>query len=303
MSINYPYLPEGRSFQYVSVDHPWMLEAAKARAQCAGDSLFPVGAVLVKDGQLLARAGNGFNRGAGHRHICPRVVFECPSGTGYDLCSLHDAPGHAEPMVIEAAQKLGHESIGADMYLFGHWWCCEPCWDAMIQAGIQDVYVTDDAHERFNRDRVWAETLQPSVHSAYIAGSLTGLTDQTRADKHTLYEALGAVCEALGCRAVIPHRNNHENIKPTSIHRNVYDWATQNVRDTELMIAEVSDPSLGVGGEIELAKQLGKPIVLLSHKGAKVSRFVLGNPAVVYHIEYETIEQACRMLAQVIRQC
>ncbi len=157
--IKYPYMPADRHLKYVPADHEYMIAASEAREKRSGDPLFPVGIVLVKDGVIVASAGNGFNRGEGGPHVCPRVVLDCPSGTGYDLCHLHDPEGHAEPMVVAEALKLGVDTNGADAYMFGHWWACEPCWNALIGAGIRDLYVTDDAHERFSRDRVYTETL------------------------------------------------------------------------------------------------------------------------------------------------
>ncbi len=170
MPPDYPYMPNDRHLKYVPIDNPFMVEAAKARNELAGDPLYPVGIVLVKDGQVVARAGNGFNRGPGQVHVCPRVVLECPSGTGYDLCSLHDAPGHSERMVLEEAANAGIDVVGADAYMYGHWWACEPCWTALIQAGVRDLYVTDDAHERFSRDKVYGETLTPSIKTVSLEG-------------------------------------------------------------------------------------------------------------------------------------
>ncbi|MBI4713705.1 hypothetical protein HY771_00750 [Candidatus Uhrbacteria bacterium] len=105
--IDYPFLPDGKFFCFVSADNPFIQEAERAREDCAGDRLYPVGAVLVRDGEVIARAGNGFNQGRGSRHVCPRVVLECPSGTGYELCQLHDALGHAEQMLVAIAKGVG----------------------------------------------------------------------------------------------------------------------------------------------------------------------------------------------------
>lgn len=169
-NINYPYMPPDRHIRYTSIDDPFMTLAGKAREECAGDPLYPVGIVLVKDGAVIARAGNGFNRGPGQVHVCPRIVLECPSGTGYDLCPLHDAPGHSERMVLEEAARLGLDVQGADAYMFGHWWACEPCWIGLIEAGIRDLYVVDDSHERFSRDKVYGETLTPSIKTVSLDG-------------------------------------------------------------------------------------------------------------------------------------
>lgn len=188
MAIDYPYMPTGRYLKYVPNDDPFMAVAAKARDTQSGDPLYPVGIALVRDGQVLVTAGNGFNRGRGVVHVCPRIVLDVPSGTGYDLCTLHDAPGHAEQMAVKVAQEHGVDLAGADAYLYGHWWACEPCWNALIEAGIRHLYVTDDSHERFHRDRVYAETLKPTVHTVKVQGA-----DDVLAGK------LQDVIEDLGC--------------------------------------------------------------------------------------------------------
>ncbi len=181
LNIKYPYMPSDRFIKYVPVDHPFMVEAAKAREECAGDPLYPVGIVMVKDGRVVARAGNGFNRGPGKVHVCPRIVLDCPSGTGYELCDLHDAPGHSERMLLAAARESGVDPVGSDVYMFGHWWACEPCWTALIEAGVRDLYVVDDAHERFSRDKVYGETLTPSVKSVSLVGFEGGVLEEVRA--------------------------------------------------------------------------------------------------------------------------
>ncbi|MCH8049581.1 hypothetical protein IH979_02620, partial [Patescibacteria group bacterium] len=198
-AIEYPYLPEGRTFKYVPNDHPFMQEARRARETLSGDPLFPVGIVMVKDGEIVARAGNGFNRGRQVPHVCPRIVLECPSGTGYELCDVHDPPGHSEPMVVQAAKEAAIDAKGSDVYMYGHWWACEPCWQTLIDTGIRDFYLVDDAHERFSRDQVYAETLKPTVKSAYISGGLTNLPEDRRDNHKAFYEQLGAACEEMGC--------------------------------------------------------------------------------------------------------
>lgn len=293
-------MPEGRSIKYVSAEHPFMIDAKKARNECAGDPLYPVGIVLVKDGQVVVRSGNGFNKGKTQIHVCPRIVMECPSGEGYDLCDLHNAEGHAEAMLMEEATKLGIDTKGADVYMYGHWWACEPCWNALIDAGIQDVYVTEDAHERFHRDVVYAQTLNPTVKSAYIAGPITNV-ENFEAQKQ-FYELIGQAVEEMGCTTCIPHRDNGENQKKEKDPKEVYRWCINKVEEHDVVIAEVSTPSLGTGGELVEAVRAGKHIVLLSKKGSRVSSFVRGNPAVVYHIEYDSPQEAVRQLKNVLKQ-
>jgi deoxycytidylate deaminase len=300
--IDYPYLPPDRRLRYVPADHVHMQEARKAREECAGDPLYPVGAVLVNNGAVVARAGNGYNQGAGNIHVCPRIVFECPSGTGYEMCGLHDAPGHAEYMLMQAAEQGGLDTTNGDVYIYGHWWACEPCWHALIRHGVRDVFVTDDAHERFHRDRVYAETLKPTKKSAYISCPLTVLPKGQHHSMRSFYEDIARACEEMNCMPYLPHKHSDPQQGNAWEPPVVWEKDIEQVRRAEVMIAEVTYPSLGVGGEIAYAQQFGKPIVLLSKKGAPVSRFVRGNPAVVYHVEYETPAQACRRVQNVLRQ-
>ncbi len=185
---DYPYMPADRHLKYAPHDDPFMLAAAEARGERSGDPTYPVGVAVVRDGEVLLTVGNGYNLGK-QVHVCPRIVLECPTGTGYDLCTLHDSPGHAEAMAVKVAAEKGIDIVGADVYMYGHWWACEPCWNALIAAGIRDVYVTADAHDRFSRDKVYAETLKPSVSTVKIEG----------ADDH-LAAGLQQVIEDLGCQ-------------------------------------------------------------------------------------------------------
>lgn len=297
--VEYPYLPEGRQFKFVGEDNDFMKEARVARETLAGDPSYPVGIVMVKDGQIVARAGNGYNQGR-QTHVCPRLVLECPSGTGYDLCDLHVSAGHSEPMVVKEAQKAGIDTKGADVYMYGHWWCCEPCWKSMLDAGVRDVYLLENAHQEFARDKVYGAFLEPSVKSVYISGALTNLHGQEFEDKKTFYENLGGVCESMDSEVCIPHVENGNGKEKTP--EEIFIWAKNRLLEHDVIVAEVGDPSLGVGGELVWAHQNDRPIVLMSKKGSIVSDFVRGNPAVVYHIEYEDTEQACRYLKNVLKQ-
>jgi hypothetical protein len=204
-------------------------------------------------------------------------------------------------MVVEEAKRLGVDVTGADAYMYGHWWACEPCWTALIDAGINDLYVTDDAHERFHRDKVYAKTLTSTVKTAYIAGPITHAED-FEASK-TFYETVGEVCESMGISSVIPHRDNWCNESPDLGNSPaVFDWSVKQAEECDVTIAQVGEPSLGTGGELMAAYAAGKKIVLLSEKGRRVSRFVHGNPSVVYHIEYESHEMAMRQLKNVLKQ-
>lgn len=149
--IHYPYLPEGREFRYVEASNPFM-EAAKqiARKQSLDENM-PNGSVIVKNGEIIGRGANGSNY---HKeHGCERVRRNIPTGQDYELCEGCHPKNHSEPKAIADAQKAGMPDLsGADIYLWGHWWCCEACWKTMINAGIQNIYLLKDSEILFNKD-------------------------------------------------------------------------------------------------------------------------------------------------------
>lgn len=70
---------------------------------------------------------------------------------------------------------------------------------------------------------------------------------------------------------------------PADDVRDIYRYDKAAVEKSDLIIAEVSYPSHGVGMEIMHAIHLGKPIIAIAQEGKKVSRMVLG-------IDYEKFE-------------
>ena len=62
-------------------------------------------------------------------------------------------------------------------------------------------------------------------------------------------------------------------VDPTEVYLRDVDW----VKGCDCLIAEVSTPSHGVGYEIALALELGKPVLCLYRQGAKVSKMITGN--------------------------
>ena len=158
MDNRYPYLPEGRTIKYVSLDNGFMREAKIVRDTMSTDLNHSTGAVVVLNGKIV---GRGANQSAlknkklldFHKNIfCVRRFLGIPSGEKYWLCpGCSSARYHGETRAIKNALK-NHGSIqGADLYLYGHWWCCKPCWNAMITAGIRDVYLVEGATDLFKR--------------------------------------------------------------------------------------------------------------------------------------------------------
>lgn len=60
--------------------------------------------------------------------------------------------------------------------------------------------------------------------------------------------------------------------------REVYERDVQWIAAADVLIAEVSVPSHGVGYEIGRALDLGKPVLCLAQHDRKVSKMITGNP-------------------------
>lgn len=149
-TIKYPYLPEGRTIKYVPEDHPFMREAKECALANSLDDAVKTGSVVVKDGAIIGRGANGSDY---HKtHVCERVRLKMPTGQGYELCEGCHPKNHSEPRALADAMAHGHDTKGADLYLWGHWWACEPCWKAIMDGGITDVYLMKDSEKLFNKE-------------------------------------------------------------------------------------------------------------------------------------------------------
>lgn len=157
MKIDYPYVPPDRIYKYASAENEFMVEAKRVTLSNSTDSIQPTGAVIVKNGKILAFAAN---RSAIinpflfklHAKYCIRKMLHIKTGTGYWACpGCASSKYHSEPRALADAKNKGMDVRGADLYHWGHWWCCKPCWDAMISSGIKDVYLLEGSEHFFRR--------------------------------------------------------------------------------------------------------------------------------------------------------
>lgn len=96
------------------------------RGPCAKRTVVCI--IRVKDGPSFV----GTNDCANPQDVCPRRP-----GEGYDKCkSICDQSGHAE---IQALQMAGERARGADVLIKGHYYMCEPCGRALLDAGVDSI--------------------------------------------------------------------------------------------------------------------------------------------------------------------
>lgn len=80
---------------------------------------------------------------------------------------------------------------------------------------------------------------------------------------------------------------------PQDIYQRDVDW----IAESDLLIAEVSTPSHGVGYEIGHALALGKPVLCLYDRDVIVSKMITGNPHPLLTVQpYGDLPQADEIL-------
>lgn len=160
--IVYPYLPKGRTIKIVGESNQFMKAALDIRKK-SKDKLIPIGIVAVNDNKIVGEEVNkpGYESELlinwHKKWMCIRRWFKAKTGTKYWLCpGCAGSDNHAESRLIKKMRKEGRSDLlkSSDVYMAGHWWCCKPCWDKMIESGVRDVYVLEGAKDKFDK-RTW----------------------------------------------------------------------------------------------------------------------------------------------------
>jgi deoxycytidylate deaminase len=157
--IAYPYLPEGKNIRYVAQDNSYIQIAKEYAKEYSTDRQHPTGSVVVREGLIIGKGANQVplkNPKLKELHKngwCVRRIFKIPSGQKYWLCpGCSKSSDHSEQQAVRDAIKNHGDIKGADLYLWGHWWCCEPCWNAIINAGIKDVFLMEGSERMFDKN-------------------------------------------------------------------------------------------------------------------------------------------------------
>ena len=151
--MNITDLKDPASYKYVDANNHHMNCAAIFALDHSLDLKQKVACLIVDSHGV--QIGIGANGSTYHEtNGCERKRLGCKSGEGYDLCEGCSPKNHAEPSAIRdvRASNLGGHLEGADIYMWGHWWCCADCVAAMKAAGIRDVYLLEDARRWFDME-------------------------------------------------------------------------------------------------------------------------------------------------------
>ena len=157
-------------------------------------------------------------------------------------------------------------------------------------------------------DQVTAEPVAALVSAAaagqprkvYFCGSIRG----GRA-LQPLYRAIVDFLQDRGFEVLTTHvaasdvllQESREGLTAAGIYARDMRWLSE----CELVIAEVSTPSLGVGVEVTEAQHMGKPILALARSDAQLSAMIAGNPALKM-LTYENEADLFRKLAAEVEE-
>jgi nucleoside 2-deoxyribosyltransferase len=128
----------------------------------------------------------------------------------------------------------------------------------------------------------------------YFACSISG----GRKDEKT-YQYLVKVLEEMGIDVPTAHiaETGIEVIDGREKPRDIYERDVNWIRESDLLIAEVSTPSHGVGYEIGYALQLEKPVFCLYNQKVNLSKMITGNPDPLLTVKaYRDLGEAEKLL-------
>jgi dCMP deaminase len=116
--------------------HEYFMMMAKLAATRSTCLAFPVGAVIIKDSQVLATGYNGSPSGSVH---CTTQGFCYPGLSSCDASkTLPSRAVHAEANAIAQAAKHGISTQGGSIYVTLE--PCISCLKLIISAGIKEVF-------------------------------------------------------------------------------------------------------------------------------------------------------------------
>lgn len=130
----------------------------------------------------------------------------------------------------------------------------------------------------------------------YISGTLTHLPESKRSQLREFYQAIANVCQEAGLGPYLPHLKGDPVQAPSLSPKQIDRMDRFEVKNSDLLIAYVGVPAIGIGIEVEMANRYGVPVVLIYEQGLMkkklVSRLIRGNKAVIYEIKFSRKNEA-----------
>jgi nucleoside 2-deoxyribosyltransferase len=134
----------------------------------------------------------------------------------------------------------------------------------------------------------------------YFSCSITGGRSEEK-----VYQALVAAMLAAGHEVPTAHLSAAEVIElekiaePVEIYTRDMRW----LEECDVVVAEVSTPSHGVGYEVAVGLSLQKPVLCCYQRGKRISKIITGNTnPTVKVVEYNDQEEAVQAVLQFLDQ-
>ena len=126
----------------------------------------------------------------------------------------------------------------------------------------------------------------------YFGGSIKGGRSKVE-DYKKIVDDLKTIGTVLDEHVADPNlQSSGESITSTEIYNRDVSW----INECDILIAEVTVPSLGVGYEIGYAESLNKRIICLYQNDESISAMIKGNNSIT-HISYDDVDELLTKLS------
>lgn len=141
----------------------------------------------------------------------------------------------------------------------------------------------------------------PEPLYGYVATALSGLGEEAREAMHFVTSKIAEVAKGFGVYVYQPRRATDPILHETMDAEYVYAQDRTRVIESDILFVVANKPSFGVGQEVEIASSFGKPAVLITREGVRVSRMLVGGYLnFVGEITYRSPEDLDRELRRLL---
>lgn len=127
---------------------------------------------------------------------------------------------------------------------------------------------------------------------------ITGTITTAGEDSLKIYEILAAELSKYTNKIYSPL----DTIKFKGTNEEMYMRVMRLLKETDLVIAEMSSPSTGQGMELQEAVRLDIPIIIIAKKGSKISSTVLGSGKIKEIFFYDSIDEIKNNFVNIIKE-
>ena len=131
----------------------------------------------------------------------------------------------------------------------------------------------------------------------YFSGSIAGGRDKVN-DYSKIVEILNEYGKVLTMHVANPKLGKvEEGITSEEIYQRDVNW----LKESDIVFAEITVPSLGVGYELAYAESKKIPVICMYDKNVNVSRMITGNKNFI-QIPYESIDELKEKIYEIMNK-